>query len=272
MTHYQRKQRRSQKSGSHKARNSVFIGLGVLLAVVGIGIASVIGYVISITATTPNIDELKPIDKGQTSAVYAANGRLLGYVKSSIVRQPVVEDDIPQDARNATVAIEESRFYKHHGVDYEGVVRAAIKNLQNRKTLQGGSTITQQLVRALYIKDPTRNFKRKVREAKLASELEDEHPKDWILPEYLNNIPYGTVNGETAVGIEAAAEIYFSKHAKDLTLDQAALLAGLPQAPSEYNPFKNPSAALGRRNEVLRAMVKSHYISLAEAAVASNKP
>src|SRR3954447_13932044 len=272
MTHYQRKQRRTQKRGSHKARNTVFVSLGVVLAMLGIGAASVIGYVISITATTPNIDELKPIDKGQTSAVYAANGRLLGYVKSSIVRQPVVEDDIPQDARNATVAIEDSRFYKHHGVDYEGVVRAAIKNLQNRKTLQGGSTITQQLVRALYIKDPTRNFKRKVREAKLASELEDEHPKDWILTSYLNNVPYGTVNGETAVGIEAAAEIFFSKHAKDLTVEQAALLAGLPQAPSEYNPFKNPSAALGRRNEVLRAMVKSHYITQAEALTAMNKP
>ena len=272
MTHYQRKQRRTQKRGSHKARNTVFISLGVLLAIIGIGAASVLGYVISIAATTPNIDELKPIDKGQTSAVYAANGRLLGYVRSSIIRQPIIEDDIPTDARNATVAIEDNRFYKHHGVDFEGVVRAAMKNLQNRKTVQGGSTITQQLVRALYIKDPTRDFKRKVREAKLASELEDEHPKHWILTSYLNNVPYGTVNGETAVGIEAAAEIFFSKHAKDLTLEQAALLAGLPQAPSEYNPFKNPSAALGRRNEVLRAMVKSHYITPSEALTAMDKP
>ena len=272
MTHYQRKQRRTQKRGSHKARNTVLVSLGVILAVVGIGIASVLGYVISIAATTPNIDELKPINKGETSAVYAANGRLLGYVRSSIIRQPVIEEDMPDDVRNATVAIEDSRFYKHHGVDFEGVVRAAMKNLQNRKTVQGGSTITQQLVRALYIKDPTRDFKRKVREAKLASELEDEHPKHWILTSYLNNVPYGTVNGETAVGIEAAAEIFFSKHAKDLTLEQAALLAGLPQAPSEYNPFKNPSAALGRRNEVLRAMVKNHYISASDAATAMDKP
>jgi penicillin-binding protein 1A len=272
MTHYQRKQRRAQKRGSHKARNTVFIALGVLLAVVGIGIASVLGYVISIAATTPNIDELKPINKGETSAVYAANGRLLGYVRSSIIRQPVLEEDMPDDIRNATVAIEDNRFYKHHGVDFEGVVRAAMKNLQNRKTVQGGSTITQQLVRALYIKDPTRDFKRKVREAKLASELEDEHPKHWILTSYLNNVPYGTVNGETAVGIEAAAEIFFSKHAKDLNLEQAALLAGLPQAPSEYNPFKNPSAALGRRNEVLRSMAKSGYITQADALEAMDKP
>src|SRR3954464_7108293 len=272
MTHYQRKQRRASKRGRHTGRNTVFVGLGVILAVVGIAAASVVGYVISIAATTQNIDELKAIDKGQTSAVYAANGRLLGYVRSSIIRQPVIDGDMPDAVRNATVAIEDSRFYKHHGVDFEGVVRAAIKNIQNRKTVQGGSTITQQLVRAWYIKDATRDFKRKIREAKMASELESEHPKHWILTAYLNNVPYGTVNGETAVGIEAAAEIFFSKHAKDLTLDESALLAGLPQAPSEYNPFKNPSAALARRNSVLRAMVKNHYISQSDALEALNKP
>src|SRR3954466_4427906 len=272
MTHYQRKQRRASKPGTPKARNTVFVALGVILAVVGIGAASVLGYVISIAATTQNIDELKPLDKGQTSAVYAANGRLLGYVRSAVIRQPIVEQDMRSDIRNATVSIEDSRFYKHHGVDFEGVVRAAIKNLQNRKTVQGGSTITQQLVRAWYIKDPTRDFKRKIREAKMASELEDEHPKHWILTAYLNNVPYGTVNGETAVGIEAAAEIYFSKHAKDLSLEQSALLAGLPQAPSEYNPFKNPQAALARRNEVLRAMSKSGYITQSEALEAIKKP
>jgi penicillin-binding protein 1A len=272
MTHHQRKQRRRKTRGGHKARNTVLVALGVIVGAVAIGIIGVVGYVISIEATTPNLDELKPINKGETSAVYAANGRLLGYVRSSIIRQPVVEPAIPQDVRNATVAIEDSRFYKHHGVDYEGVLRAAIKNIESGKTVQGGSTITQQLVRALYIKDPTRDFKRKVREAKLASELEDEHPKDWILTSYLNNVPYGTVNGETAVGIEAASQIFFSKHAKDLTLDQAALLAGLPQAPSDYNPFKNPQAAMARRNEVLHAMAKQNYISPAELIQARNQP
>src|SRR5213595_2265448 len=99
MTHYQRKQRRRQSRGTHKARNTVIVGLGVVFALAIIAI-------ISIAATTPNIDELKPINKGATSAVYAANGRLLGYVRSSIIRQPVVEADMPQDVRNATVAIE----------------------------------------------------------------------------------------------------------------------------------------------------------------------
>src|SRR5437764_14049854 len=220
MTHYQRKQRRRTRTGS-KVRNTFFIGTGVVLAIVGIAVASVVGYVISIAATTPNIDELKPIDKGATSAVYAANGHLLGYVQSSIVRQPVLEQDIPQNARNATVAIEDSRFYKHHGVDFEGIVRAAIKNLESHKTVQGGSTITQQLVRSLYIKDPRRDFKRKIREAKMASELEKQHSKRWILTSYLNDVPYGTVGGKTAIGVEAAAETYFGKHAKDLNLLQS---------------------------------------------------
>jgi len=91
--------------------------------------------------------------------------------------------------RSATVAIEDARFYKHHGVDFEGIVRAAMKNIQNRKTVQGGSTITQQLVRALYIKDPRRDFKRKIREPSSRRELEDEHPKSWILTSYLKQRP-----------------------------------------------------------------------------------
>ena len=156
--------------------------------------------------------------------------------------------------RRATVAIEDERFYKHDGVDLNAIVRAGIKNLESGKTVQGGSTITQQLVRALYIKDPKRDFARKIREAKLASELEDEHSKTWILHNYLNTVPYGTVGGRTAIGVEAAAVTFFDKHAKNLTLDESALLAGLPQAPSQYNPFRNPEAAIGRRNEVLRQM------------------
>src|SRR5436309_5817748 len=133
MTHYQRKQRRRQARPTHMARNTALVAAGVVVAVLAIAGVSVLGYVISIAASTPNIDELKPINKGTTSAVYASNGRLLGYVRSNIIRQPVLEPDIPQDVKNATVAIEDSRFYKHHGVDYEGVIRAAIKNLENGK-------------------------------------------------------------------------------------------------------------------------------------------
>ena len=140
------------------------------------------------------------------------------------------------------------------------------------KPLQGGSTITQQLVRNLYIKDPKRDLKRKIREAKMAEDLEKVHSKQWILHEYLNDVPYGTVDGRTAVGVEAAALTFFSRHAKDLTLDQAALLSGLPQAPSQFNPFVEPAAALQRRNQVLQAMARNHFISQTDASDAMQQP
>ncbi len=130
--------------------------------------------------------------------------------------------------------------------------------------MQGASTITQQLVRNLYIQNPEETIKRKLIEAHLAYEMEEAHSKDWILTAYLNTAPYGTVEGETAVGVEAAAQTYFGKPAKDLELNESALIAGLPQAPSEYNPFLDPHAALKRRNEVLAAMHEQDYIDGAE--------
>jgi penicillin-binding protein 1A len=260
MTYRQRKARRRR----HKTRprNWILLGVALFASAVVIGALSVVGYILAVAGTAPNIDDLKPIDKGASSEIFAADGRRLGYVQSSTIRTPIGWTDMPADLRNATVAIEDQRFYHHGGVDYESIVRAAIRDITSGKKLQGGSTITQQLVRNLYIRSPKRDLKRKIREAKMASELEEKHPKNWILEQYLNDIPYGTVEGKTAVGVEAAAETYFSKHAKDLTLDEAALIAGLPQAPSVYNPFQNPGAALARRNEVLQRMYKNHYITL----------
>ena len=116
---------------------------------------------------------------------------------------------MPKMLKDATVAIEDERFYKHKGVDYEGIVRAAVKNFISKKTVEGGSTLTMQLVKNLYTADRSRDglagYKRKIREAKLAEELENEHSKDWILEKYLNTTSYGTVGGQTAIGVEAAA-------------------------------------------------------------------
>ena len=193
--------------------------------------------------------------------IFAADGSRLGYVQSDEIRTPVAWRDMPLQMREATVAIEDERFYKHEGVDYPAIVRAGVKNIRSGKNVEGGSTITQQLVRALYIKDPERNFTRKIREAKLASELEQKHSKTWILKNYLNDVPFGTVDGRTAIGVEAAAETFFNKHAHDLNLHEAALLAGLPQAPSQYNPFRNPTAAITRRNEVLERMAENRFIT-----------
>ncbi len=261
MTYRQRKQRR--RRGSRPGR-PVFVGFAVLGTLAAIAALSAVGYVIAVAATAPALSELKPDDKGANSVIFAADGSRLGYVKSDEIRTPIEWSDMPQDLRDATVAIEDENFYEHGGVDYGAIVRAGIKNLESGKSLQGGSTITQQLVRALYIKDPKRNIERKIREAKLASELEQEHSKRWILENYLNDVPYGTVGGRTAIGVEAAAETFFDKHARELTLPEAATLAGLPQAPSQYNPFHNSTAALERRNEVLTQMADNGYITPAE--------
>jgi penicillin-binding protein 1A len=268
VSHRQRKSRRRQTRG---AKGRIALGVGVVATVVVIAALSVAGYVFAIAASAPDLDELKAADKGQLSVVYAADGTKLGFIQSDTLRRVRPWRDIPVALRRATVAIEDERYYKHDGVDLNAIVRAGIKNLESGETVQGGSTITQQLVRALYIKDPKRNFERKIREAKLASELEKERSKTWILKEYLNSVPYGTVNGRTAIGVEAASVTFFDKHVSKLKLHQSALLAGLPQAPSQYNPFRNPQAAIERRNDVLAQMVENGYITQAEYEDAASR-
>jgi penicillin-binding protein 1A len=247
----------------------VLLVLGSMLAlgVLGFGL-----WAMSVAADAPPIEELQPVDVGENSIVFAADGTKLGYIQSDTARTPVPLDQIPDDLQQATVAIEDARFYDHHGVDVEGVVRAAFSNLEAGEIKEGGSTITMQLARNLYITDPQRDLERKIREAKIATELEDAHSKDWIMNEYLNTASYGTVNGRTAVGVAAASKIYFSKPVQDLDLAQSALLAGIPQSPSLYNPLQNPRGAVARRNDVLDHMADQGYVSDAEAATAKAEP
>ena len=269
MTYRQRKQRRGKRRRGGATK--LAFGLGVLALFAAIGLMSLAGYVIAVAATAPDLSELKPADKGSNSVIFAADGSRLGYVQSDEIRTPIAWREMPEMLREAVIAIEDKRFYEHEGVDYSAIVRAGVKNIRSGKNVQGGSTITQQLVRALYIKDPERNFTRKIREAKLASELEEKHSKTWILKQYLNDVPFGTVDGRTAIGAEAAAETFFNKHAEDLDLHEAAMLAGLPQAPSQYNPIRNPTAAITRRNEVLEQMAENRFITTAEAEEAAGK-
>jgi penicillin-binding protein 1A len=191
--------------------------------------------------------------------VYAADGTRLGFIPAAQLRQPVPSNQIPQLMKQAMVAVEDRRFYQHDGVDYPGILRAAAEDIASESVVQGGSTITMQLVRTLYL-TRVRTFKRKIEEATLAREMEKRRSKDWILTEYLNDVSYGTVGGQEAVGIQAAARVYFNKPAKDLTLAQAALLAGLPQAPSDYSPVRHPEAAKQRRAQVLDAMVRAKIV------------
>src|SRR5919109_3809001 len=238
------RQRRKRRNRGGPSR-IVFLTLGLLAAVAAIGAGSVVGWVVSVANTAPPLDTSKPIELGATSRVYAADGTRLGFIQANELRTPVASDEMPQNVKNAVVAVEDRRFFEHQGVDFEGIVRAGVKNLESKKDIQGGSTLTMQLVRNLYTGERARNgiagYKRKIREAKLAQELEDRHPgrrgKLWIVNKYVNSVPYGTVGGQTAVGIQAAARVFFDKPASRLTLREAALLAGLPQAPSNYNPF-----------------------------------
>ena len=270
--------RRRSKSGPTRA---VVVLLGAAVAIGVLAVAGSIGYIVSVAGSAPDIAELKPVDQGATSVVYASDGKTrLGFVQGDTLRTPIPAAAMPQSVRDATVAIEDRRFFKHNGVDFEGIVRAAMKNVSSGSTVQGGSTLTMQLVRNLYSGNRAREgvagYKRKIREAKLASELEDRHPgtrgKRWILTQYLNNVPYGTVGGQTAVGIQSASRVFFGKPASRLTLAEAALLAGLPQAPSQYNPFLDPAAARERRSEVLDQMRRSGYITAEEQAEANAAP
>ncbi len=262
------RQRRRNRSKSGPGL-FILLGFGVVTATLAIVALSFVGYIVSIANSAPDITELKPLDQGQNSIVFASDGTRLGVIQADVLRTRIKSTDIPQVMKDATVAIEDQRFYEHKGVDFEGVVRAAIKNFESKgEKVQGGSTLTMQLIKNLYSRDRKRDYKRKIREAKLAEELENLHPgltgKTWILTTYLNSVPYGTVGGQNAYGVEAAARVYFDKHAKDLTLPEAALLAGLPQAPSQYNPYLDRDAALRRRNEVLKKMLDLGYIDYAQ--------
>jgi penicillin-binding protein 1A len=241
------RRRRSRVKGRRRRRTTLI--LVALLVIVGAVIASGVGAVAKFQSDC-SLQELKAVEIGQNSFVYAADGSLLGSIPAERNRTPVALGKVSPWMAKATVAIEDHRFYEHGGVDYEGIARAAWKDLRAGHVVQGGSTITQQLVRNLYI-SKERTLKRKIKEACLAIRLSRARSKDWILSQYMNQVYYGN----HAYGIEAAAQTYFSRHAKTLTLAQSALLAGLPQAPSIYDPLHRPGAARARRDEVLRAML-----------------
>jgi penicillin-binding protein 1A len=237
-----------------------------------LGALVAIGYVLSVAQSAPSLSSLQPKLAGATSQVFAANGTRLGFIQSDVLRSPITTAQIPNILREATVAIEDQRFYHNDGVDLTGIFRSAVKDVLHGQTLQGASTITMQLMRNMYLGSDTHSFKQKIEEAKLAIEFNKDHSKQTILTDYLNSVAYGTVGGQTALGVQAGARIFFNESAYQLNLQQAALLAGLPQAPSEYNPFLYPSAARKRRDEVLGKMAELHYISRAQAARASSAP
>ena len=212
---------RRRQRGAHYGRWVLLAIFIVLLAGVGVAGAAVT-WVLRTANSAPALSSYVPKNPGSLSEVFASDGKTrLGYIQSDDLVQPVAASAFPKVLNEATVAIEDERFYKHKGVDYEGIIRAAIKNATEHKTVQGGSTLTMQLVRNLYTQNYQRTgiegYKRKLREAKLAEELEKAHDKNWVLTKYINTVPYGTSGGQTAVGAGAAARLYFNKPVETLT-------------------------------------------------------
>ncbi len=255
----QGRRRRQRKRARATARRRKV----VLLAIAGLLVLFVALAVGGFTAAATvggsgcDLSHLRSVRIGQNSFVYAADGSSLGAIPSERNRQPVAWRQMSPWIKRATVAIEDRRFYEHRGIDPEGIARALWADIRAGRAVEGGSTITQQLVRNLY-DQRERTLTRKLREACLALKLNDRWSKRRILRTYLNQVFYGN----HAYGIEAASQTYFSRPARKLTLAQAALLAGLPQAPTVYDPFQHPARARARRNEVLRALLETRRIDL----------
>ncbi|HEY2311098.1 MAG TPA: transglycosylase domain-containing protein [Gaiellaceae bacterium] len=238
-----------------KRRLLVFLAIAIPLALLALTAAGGAVYF----GASCDLSALQPVQQADSSLVYGANGSLIGVLPAVENRTAVVQKAISPWMPKATVAIEDRRFYQHGGIDPEGILRAFVADVSAGHIVQGGSTITQELVRNLYLsRDKT--VQRKVVEACLAVKLARAWPRDRILTAYLNDVYYGN----HAYGIQAAAETYFSVPASRLSLEQAALLAGLPQAPSYYDPLHNPTAALSRRDAVLQALRRSGDITEAQ--------
>lgn len=219
----------------------------IMIAVMGLG-----AYTYSVTRDLPSVEKALQdgINPTKWTQVFAADGTpILSFGKFH--HENVRLDNVSPYFISSLIATEDRRFYQHRGVDPVAVARAVVSDLTHKKIREGGSTITQQLARNVFLSNE-RSFSRKIREAALAMKLEDKLTKNQILELYVNN----TYFGEGAYGIKAASEIYFGKSPSRLTIDEAALLAGLPQAPSGYNPYQNMKGALARRNEVLANLME----------------
>ncbi|MGE4536801.1 MAG: penicillin-binding protein 1A [Desulfovibrio sp.] len=240
----------------------------VLLLFVGVvsGAAGLIGLYYWASSDLPSFRKITDYRPPLVTTIYTRNNKVLGYLYSE-KRFLVTLSEMPDFLPKAFLAAEDATFYQHEGVDLSAIVRAMIKNLQRGGIRQGGSTITQQVIKRLLLSSE-KSYKRKIKEAILAYRLEKYLTKDEILTIYLNQIYLGS----RAYGVEAAARTYFGVHVGDLTLAQAALLAGLPQAPSRYSPFRDFQAAKNRQKYVLGRMLAQGWITQAQHDQAVAEP
>lgn len=242
----------------------IFFYLFMMLSAMLIGGA--IGYFLFSVWDLPEVQTLEEYRPSITSRVYSDAGRPLAefYVEK---RTPVSISDVPDRLIQALIATEDVRFYRHRGLDIHGIARAMYRNIRAGRIIEGGSTLTQQLAKVLFL-TPERSYNRKLKEMVLALKIEQRYTKKEILSLYLNQIYFGS----GAYGVEAAAQTYFGKPARDLNLAECALLAGLPRSPKRYSPFKDPERALGRRAYVLNRMTDMHIITPEEAEDAKKAP
>ena len=236
----------------------LFCGSGIIAA------AGLAGLYFYISRDLPKIISLKDYTPSIVTSIFSDDGRKIGefYNERRIV---IPLSEMPDNLKNAVVAAEDSRFREHPGIDLLSIFRAFIKNLKAGAIVQGGSTITQQVTKSFFL-TPARTYERKLKEAILAYRIDQTFSKDEILYLYLNQIYLG----HGAYGVEAASENYFGKHAREMNLAECSLLAGLPQAPSRYSPFRNPELARQRQIYVLNRMKADGYITNLEATDAIN--
>jgi len=241
-----------------------FIGFMILCGF--IGVLTLIAIYLHYSKDLPNVSEIDDYNPKEVTKVLDRNGEKVGEFFNVERRTLVPEEDIPDFLEQAFMSAEDSDFYNHNGINPKAIFRAAIRNFKAGRTVQGGSTITQQVVKKIFLTDE-RSLDRKIKEAILARRLENKYSKDKILNLYLNHIYLG----EGAYGVEMAAQTYFGKTAKDLSIKEAAVLAGLTNRPSKNSPLKNPKAAKRRQRYVLFRMAEEGYISREEAEQAVNE-
>lgn len=244
----------SAKKRIMKKENGFLRGVRITLI---LGIAFVLAAGVSFNlylSSLPPINNLDGFKPNIVTKFHAHDGEIIKTF-TAYTYSRVEMKDVPEDFINALLATEDKNFYKHHGYDICGLARSTIQNLLARRLVQGASTITQQLARILFLSNE-KTFDRKLKELVIAARIEKTISKEQILEMYMNNVYLGS----GAYGVEGAAEIYFNKKLKNLTLPELALIAGLPQAPSVYSPFNNLDLAIKRRNQVLLRMYKMGYI------------
>ena len=259
--------RKRKEPKRRRIRKLRFLVLLLVLFVVSL-VAFVFGLVSAVASDIAALEPTKKSHVQQLGYIYASDGKtVLAVLHGDESRVVVDSNEIAPVMKQAIVAVEDKRFWEHRGVDAKGIMRAVWADVQNKKLVQGGSTITQQFVKNTYTKRE-RTISRKLKEAALAWQLERRWSKDRILTAYLNTIYFG--NG--AYGIEMAARVYFHSHASKLTLPQAALLAGLPASPGAFDPVENPARAHLRRATVLNLMVEQGLITRNDAIEANRVP